>query len=132
MAGYGKITGINEHREENGGDGYSIWTTVMLIEFWISNERQCCESWGYFSSDDDLSRFIGKEIDRIELDSEKCGSYEIPEDAKSLDCGGIRFITVHLADGDSFQLAVYNAHNGFYGHDIGFRIGGMLDYTDCI
>ena len=123
MADYGRIMEIRELMEFEGGGGYRIATDRTVIEFGISTCHQCCERWGYFSSDDDLGRFVGKEISDIELYSEKEGSYGIPEDAEDLECGGICFITVRLTDGDSFQLAVYNAHNGYYGHDIWVRVG---------
>lgn len=132
MCKYGKIINIEDFDIFETCEGYRITTDKTVIEFGIDSMRHCCESWGYFSSDDDFSRFVGKEISSIDLDSEKEGSYEIPEDVGYLEYGGIRFVTIHTTDGDSVQFAVYNAHNGYYGHEIFIRIGNETVVNDCL
>jgi hypothetical protein len=48
-------------------DGYKVKTSEHDFHVLISNGQSCCESWGYFSSDDDLDSFNGKELAEIEL-----------------------------------------------------------------
>lgn len=39
--------------------GYIIETNKQVIKFGISDHQSCCESWGYFSSEDDFDEFVG-------------------------------------------------------------------------
>lgn len=110
----------------NGGysskDGYLIETDKKSISILIDNGQSCCESWGYFSSEDDLKQFIGAELTEINLT-------DIALNKTSLDfikehnldseynAGGIQFVDFVTNKG-VFQLAVYNAHDGYYGHSI--------------
>lgn len=100
-------------------EGYKINTDGHEIVVLIDDQSSCCESWGYFSTEDNMSEFIGSNLLEVSLmDSEskaevinqKFGEY-------GLDSGGIQFVNFKTDKGD-FQLAVYNAHNGYYGHGI--------------
>lgn len=112
--------------EEFGGEnyykyeGYKITTDVKEIYIVIDNGALCCESWGHIQSEDDLNSFVGANIldyrcvedadyKEIELTKNDAGEY-----VEIYDCAFIDFKT----DKGDFQLAVYNHHNGFYGHDI--------------
>lgn len=98
-------------------DGYKVETEDHILHVLIDNGQSCCENWGYLSSEDDLTPFIGTELVEIKLTDvalnqsvvEKSGYYE--------DSGGIQFVDF-VTDKGTFQLAVYNAHNGYYGHGI--------------
>lgn len=106
-------------------DGYLVKTNDHAIRVLIDNGQSCCENWGYFSSDDDLSTFVGSELNDIELTDTALKTESLPEDVRGyrdkeqidVDEGGIQFVTFQTSSG-SFQLAVYNAHNGYYGHGI--------------
>jgi hypothetical protein len=104
-------------------DGYTLETREKIYYIAISTGQSCCEEYGTIQSNDNLSEFIGSEIKDITYSN--CADYsdcEIFEKAVSpgysaynvFDCA---FIDVNTDIG-SFQLAVYNLHNGYYGHDI--------------
>jgi hypothetical protein len=67
------ITAIEEYSntKENtyyGAEaGYRITTDQQEIIFAIDDSASCCESWGYFASEDDFSKFIGTELYDISL-----------------------------------------------------------------
>ena len=97
-------------------DGYRVVTDKHEYLVLIDNSQSCCESFGYFSTDDNLPEYIGKELLAVELTDTSLKT-EFIEEIKYLDEGGIQFVTFKTSGGD-FQLAVYNAHNGYYGHGI--------------
>lgn len=111
------LTGmINILRGGMSMDGYVVTTTNHTYRVLIDNEESCCESWGYFSTDDNLEDYIGSELISVEL-TDKALKTEPIEELEYLDCGGVQFVTFKTSKGD-FQLAVYNGHNGYYGHGI--------------
>ena len=99
-----------------GYDGYKVSTEEGEIYLLIDNGASCCEQWGYFSTEDDVKTFIGAELFDIELTDTSLKTEAI-EEIEYLDGGGVQFVTFKTNKGN-FQLAVYNAHNGYYGHGI--------------
>jgi hypothetical protein len=99
-------------------DGYEIKTDEHCFLILISNEQNCCESWGYFSSNDSVSDFIGKTLIKVELTDTALNSSKVDESNYYNDEGGIQFVDFKFSDGTVLQFAVYNAHNGYYGHPI--------------
>lgn len=97
-------------------DGYKITTNEQEILCLISNDQSCCESWGFFESQDDLDYFIGTELKDIKVVDKaldvKSWDKEFPY---GLDSGEVMFINFETDKG-TFQLGAYNAHNGYYGH----------------
>lgn len=98
-------------------DGYKIETDKHTVHVLIDNGQSCCESWGYFSSEDNLQQFIGAELTDIKLTDVALNKKGVEESGYYEDCGGIQFVDFETEKG-VFQLAVYNAHNGYYGHGI--------------
>lgn len=98
-------------------DGYRVETDKHIIHVLIDNEQSCCESWGYFASEDDLQAFIGTELKEINLTDKALNKKKFEESGYYEDEGGIQFVDF-ITDKGTFQLAVYNAHNGYYGHGI--------------
>ena len=99
-------------------DGYKVRTEQHVFHVLINNEQSCCEDWGYLASDDRLDAFIGAELVGIELTDTALNKEKVDEAAKyGFDDGGIQFVDF-VTDRGTFQLAVYNAHNGYYGHGI--------------
>jgi hypothetical protein len=98
-------------------DGYKVETDKHIIYVLIDNGQSCCESWGYFSSDDDLSLFTGSELKEINLTDKALNKQKFKDSDYYEDEGGIQFVDFVTNKG-IFQLAVYNAHNGYYGHGI--------------
>jgi hypothetical protein len=83
------------------------------IKIGIDDDQQCCEKTGFLSSNDDYSDFIGAEfltvltVDTNNLVSKLKDIYETD----------VAFINVETSKG-TLQFAVYNEHNGYYGHDV--------------
>ena len=95
-------------------EGYKVTTDSQEILVLVSNSQSCCESWGYVQSEDNLDQFIGSGLLNITTTDSALNTKMI-DAASNLDCGDIMFVTFHTNKG-SFQLAVYNSHNGYYGH----------------
>lgn len=98
-------------------DGYKIETDQHVFYILIDNEQSCCENWGYFASEDDMQRFINSELKEINLTDKALNVKKFVESDYYEDEGGIQFVDFVTNKG-VFQLAVYNAHNGYYGHGI--------------
>lgn len=127
-----RIREIKEYRGRSGSyggveAGFEIVTYERTIRLVIDDESSCCESWGYFLTEDDTSKFLGATILSIELtDTNRSnrvfGSYVRPEDREesktyeSLDEGDVMFVDIKT-DRGTLQFVAYNAHNGYYGHE---------------
>jgi hypothetical protein len=106
-------------------EGYRVVTNKREILFGIESEQLCCEQWGYLVSEDDINSFIGTELldvtvtedskDRITI-----GLKELVVDAYA-DVNTM-FVNFETSEG-TLQFAVYNAHNGYYGHYVSFLVG---------
>ena len=64
-------------------DGYKIKTSEHEYLILIDNGQCCCESWGYFSSDDDFARFIGKKLLSVECTDTALNTQKVEETAPS-------------------------------------------------
>lgn len=97
-------------------DGYKVITSDQEILLLIDMETCCCESPGYFWSDDDFSRFIGSELLNIEVVDTELNKEKLDKEiGYGLDEGGIMFVNLVTNKG-ILQFAAYNSHNGYYGH----------------
>lgn len=108
---------LNDLRGFSCMDGYKVETDEHTIYVLIDNEQNCCENWGYLSSEDNLEYFVGAELFEIKLTDKALNQSKVEESGYYEDCGGIQFVDFVTSKG-VFQLAVYNAHNGYYGHGI--------------
>lgn len=94
-------------------DGFVItMTDDTTIKFGISNESQCCESWGYLMSQDDFVDFIGATVISVAGVDEALAHVSV----KDVYCGGIMFININTSEG-LLQFVAYNEHNGYYSHE---------------
>lgn len=111
---------INEGYQYNKYDGFEIKTDKGSILIAIDSDQGCCESFGSISSVEDFSKFIGTNIlsyrcidqadyKDCELTKNKAGDF-----VDVFDCAFVDFMT----DKGTLQFAVYNHHNGYYGHHI--------------
>jgi len=104
-------------KEWSSYDGYAVITEEDSYMVLIDNGQSCCESWGYISSEDSFKEFIGSKLMGIELTDTSLKTEKIDTAKIYLDCGGIQFVNF-ITNKGVFQLAVYNGHNGYYGHGI--------------
>lgn len=115
----GKILSIEEFEDYDGFmimgsgasrysnyEGYIIETATHSIKCLITNEYQCCESWGHLSSPDDFSEFIGSTILKVE---------QIYVESEKYDEGAEEKLNIETDIG-TLQFSVYQIHNGYYGH----------------
>nr|UVY65240.1 MAG: PGDYG protein [Bacteriophage sp.] len=100
----------------NSYDGYCIETDSRQLYFVINNGQDCCENWGYLSSEDDFGSFIGSELKNVYVTDTKLGTI-VSNMKEDLDAGSAMFINVETTRG-LLQFAAYNEHNGYYGHDV--------------
>ena len=98
-------------------DGYLVETDEHKYHVLISNTQDCCESWGYFSSEDDVAQFVGARLKEVNLTDVALNKKKIEDSGYYEEEGGIQFVDF-VTDRGTLQLAVYNAHNGYYGHGI--------------
>lgn len=114
-------------------DGYKITTDNHEFYILIDNLQCCCEDWGYFASEDDFDMYIGKELKEVNLTDTALNNQKAEENGKyGYDNGGIQFINFAFTDGSVLQFAVYNAHNGYYGHGIIFAKDAEILLEDTL
>jgi hypothetical protein len=130
-----KILRIEETVFRTGGNyldgyvGFQIITDQQTIKVGISDVQSCCESWGYLITNDNIDDFIGSELLNIIRVDTALNNKKI-EEIESLDCGGAMFINFETTKG-LFQIVVYNAHNGYYGHGA-VLISKQLNHETCL
>jgi len=102
----------------DGMEGYQVTTNQHVYQVLISNYRACCENFGYIASEDDLSVYLGAVLLDVKLtDTARSTTMLNSEELGDLDEVRIQFVDF-VTDKGVFQLAVYNGHNGYYGHDV--------------
>ena len=106
-------------------------TTQTEILVLIDNGQSCCENWGYFSSEDNHTPYIGAELNKVDLTDVALNKTKVEKSGWYEDNGGIQFVDF-VTDKGTFQLAVYNAHNGYYGHGIAVVIGEKVIHEDTL
>lgn len=107
-----KILAIGE-LDEGGLIGYRIITTAQTIDIGIGKGQSCCESFGYLTSEDDLKDFIGADLlEVVQVDTEL---NSIMLEKNRVSRYACIFINLNTSKG-TLQFAVYNEHNGYYGH----------------
>jgi len=103
----------------NDYEGFIITTDKQDIKIGISRDQCCCETFGYFASEDDFSDFIGAEIIDItltdtELKTDLCKKNDV--ETEYMDEGELMFVNINTNKG-TLQFVAYNMHNGYYGHN---------------
>lgn len=97
-------------------DGYQITCSDGgKFSVVIDNGQDCCENWGYLTSEDDLSEFIGARLLSVHTTDKALNTKVLEKDKlKTKECVFVTFQT----DKGNFQIVAYNQHNGYYGHDV--------------
>lgn len=97
-------------------DGFKITTDSQEILCLITNSQNCCEHFGMFESQDNTDSFIGADLIAVNVVDEALNVEKWNKEHEyGLDNGGVMFVNFETNRG-TFQLAAYNAHNGYYGH----------------
>lgn len=93
--------------------GYIITTDQQVVKMGITDSQQCCESFGYLMSEDDVQSFVGAELISVSVVDEALNKKLIEdiEDSETY----IIFINIETTKG-LLQFVAYNSHNGYYGH----------------
>lgn len=92
--------------------GFIITTDKQDILLGIDSNQNCCESWGYFMSNDDFSEFIGASLLDITIADEVLNVHKMPKMYE----GGVMFVNINTSAG-LLQFTAYNEHNGYYSHE---------------
>ena len=92
-------------------EGYIIKTSGDEVRLYMNMDQYCCETPGYFMSEDDLDQFIGTTLIRVEVTDEALNTVEVPDFYD----GGVMFVNIHTDKG-LLQFVAYNEHNGYYSH----------------
>lgn len=104
------------HDSDTEREGVRITTPEETITIELTSSQHCCEVFGYFIfATDELSAFIGTKIVSISLTDTARRVYTIHEDD---DHGANTMFVDILTTLGVIQIAVYNSHNGYYGHDV--------------
>lgn len=120
-------------------EGYKITTNKQNIYILIQGGQQCCEEWGYEScsnagileTKDDFKDFINAElisIESVEPETHNGTSiYNALLEQIGYDRSEIaaEFVNIKTSNG-LLQFAVYNCHNGYYGHSIYIKFNNEL------
>jgi len=105
--------------QKTGTIGYLIQTNKQEIKITIDTGQQCCEDWGYLSSEDNFADYFGSKILSIEQVYEvytKDGNIPpVLQGPGSGDEDSCIFININTTKG-MLQFTLYNYHNGYYGH----------------
>ena len=102
-----------EETSFDGKDGFVITTDQQEIKLGIDNGQCCCENWGYFMSEDDLSEFVGSNLIAVKVVDTALKKWDEIEDMYE---GDAMFVNIETSNG-LLQFVAYNEHNGYYGHE---------------
>lgn len=111
-------------------DGFEIVTDKRNIFLLIENGQSCCESWGTFETNgEDLTKFSGTELLSIDTVDTALDKKKYEEKFEyGLEGGDVMFVNLETSVG-VLQIAVYNSHNGYYGHEVLFIKGDEVEAT---
>lgn len=113
-------------------EGYKVVTDQHTYYVLIDNEQSCCESFGYLASDDDLAQFVGADLREVRLTDTALNQQRVNDSEYwAGGDGGIQFVDF-VTDREVLQLAVYNGHNGYYGHGIVVACDDKIVHSDTL
>lgn len=114
-------------------EGFEVVTETDTHFVGIDNDQNCCEEWGYLITEDEPEEFVGAELLEVRYTYDTNGELftRAIEEIPSLDCGGVYFVTFVTSRGD-FQIAAYNAHNGYYGHAVAYLKNGKQLHGETV
>lgn len=103
--------------------GFQVITTEQTITLAIDDESSCCESWGYFLTEDNTEKFAGAVLRGVAITDTNRSHRRFTtgwgadegENVEHLDEGDVMFVDIET-DRGVLQFVAYNSHNGYYGH----------------
>lgn len=118
--------------DNDSGLGYEIHTNEQIVRFIIDNGSSCCESWGFITTEDTLDSFLEAELLSLAVVDMAYDKHPLTKDAFEwgLDEGSVCFVDVNTSKG-VLQFALYNIHNGYYGHSVEIT-SKQLDYSTVL
>ena len=96
--------------------GYRVKTNKQTVSLLIDDYQDCCENYGWLQSEDDLEKFVGAELLGVSTTDTALVTMDV-DPLAYLGDGDVIFVTLTTNKGP-LQFAVYNAHNGYYGHSV--------------
>lgn len=123
--GFEHSTVENSYYSQNM-DGFRIVTDKQEILLGINGSQSCCESFGYFMTNDNIEDFIGATIREIRLTNTLL---EVENFDKEYS-GEVMFVNIETSRG-TLQFVAYNDHNGYYGHDA-VVVSNQLKHEECL
>lgn len=112
----------------NEYDGYRIiCEDGKDVRMGIDNGQSCCEDWGYLTTEDNLEKFVGANLLKVETVDEALNVKICPDVYE----GGIMFINVYTSKG-MFQFVAYNSHNGYYSHESVLVENGIVTHSEYL
>jgi hypothetical protein len=97
-------------------EGFVITTSEQTIKIGIETGQSCCETFGYLIMNDEISDFIDQELLSISIVDTALNT-KVIDAVSDLEEGEAMFVNLETSNG-LLQLAVYNSHNGYYGHEM--------------
>lgn len=128
-----KIISINEttFKRTTGFGSYEGFVITLAddrtIQMGISAGQCCCETYGYLTSQDDLTDFIGATFISVAVTDAELKHYDVA----SVYDGAAMFINVETSRG-CLQFVAYNEHNGYYSHDAVLVENGTTTHTESL
>jgi hypothetical protein len=105
---------VNEN-DCNEFEGFVITTSEQTIKIGIDSGQSCCEQFGYLTMNDEINDFIDEELLSISV-VDTALNRKVIDLVSGFDEGDAMFVNLETSNG-LLQLAVYNSHNGYYGHE---------------
>lgn len=122
------IEEVTDYKTYNGWtyEGYVVKTENKEYFLLIQDSVSCCENFGHICSADskeELQSFIGSELLKIELVNTKHEKVELKQYTSEDE---YEFVNLETNKG-TLQLAVYNSHNGYYGHTVLIKVSDTVE-----
>lgn len=92
-------------------DGFDVSTDTQTIKLRMDTDTSCCESPGYFMSEEDTTQFVGARLISVQVVDEALSTVEVPD----VYDGGVMFVNIETDKG-LLQFVAYNSQNGYYSH----------------
>ncbi len=110
-------------------DGFEVVTDKQTIQIGISDGQSCCESFGCFVTNDDITEFIGAKLKKVSITDLALNNKALGA-SQNMDDGGCMFVNLETSKG-LLQFVAYNHHNGYYGHEA-VLVSAQLNHSESL